>query len=108
MRTSVLALAVTLGVAHAARAQDAKAKGEQVYAAQKCAVCHSVGAVGNRKGPLDNVGGKLTPEEIRLWIVDATGMAAKTKALRKPAMRNYALPPEELDALVAYLASLKT
>jgi cbb3-type cytochrome oxidase cytochrome c subunit len=36
-------------------------------------------------------------------------MAAKTKAERKPPMKAYAtLPKEELDALVAYLQSLKT
>lgn len=35
-------------------------------------------------------------------------MAATAKAERKPPMKSYAsLPKEELDALVAYLASLK-
>ena len=35
-------------------------------------------------------------------------MTAKIKADRKPAMKAYAsLPKEDLDALVAYLASLK-
>ena len=98
---------LTLGLASAALAPDAKAKGEQVYAAQKCALCHSVAATGNKKGPLDDVGSRLTPEELRLWIVDAKGMAEKSKAPRKPAMRNYVLPPEDLDALVAYLSALK-
>jgi hypothetical protein len=34
-------------------------------------------------------------------------MTAKTNAPRKPLMNNYNLPKEELDALVAYMASLK-
>jgi cbb3-type cytochrome oxidase cytochrome c subunit len=34
-------------------------------------------------------------------------MAAKAKAERKPAMKAYTLPQDELDALVAYLQMLK-
>jgi hypothetical protein len=34
-------------------------------------------------------------------------MTAKTKATRKPEMKSYNLPKEDLDALVAYLSSLK-
>jgi hypothetical protein len=34
-------------------------------------------------------------------------MTAKTKAARKPEMKQYALPKENVDALVAYLSSLK-
>jgi mono/diheme cytochrome c family protein len=91
-----------------ARAQDAKvAKGAQLYVDQKCAICHSLGDKGNKKGPLDGVGAKYSADELRAWIVDAKGMTAKTKAARKPEMKNYALPKEDLDALVAYMASLK-
>ncbi len=89
-------------------AQDAMiAKGEQVYAAQKCALCHSIGDKGNKKGPLDGVGSKLSAEDIRLWMTDAKGMTAKTNSTRKPEMKSYALPKEDLDALVAYMVSLK-
>jgi mono/diheme cytochrome c family protein len=106
-RLMVLTVAMTVGVAAAAAAQDLKAKGEQAYAAQKCSVCHSIAGKGNPKGALDNVGAKLKAEEIREWITDAKGMTAKTKAERKPAMRQYTLPKEDVDALVAYLSSLK-
>jgi hypothetical protein len=34
-------------------------------------------------------------------------MTAKTKSERKPAMKAYTLPKDDLDALVAYLSSLK-
>jgi hypothetical protein len=34
-------------------------------------------------------------------------MTAKTKPPRKPEMRAYSLPKEDVDALVAYLRSLK-
>ena len=105
MRAMVMAGLVLLG-ASGATAQDA-AKGEQVYAAQKCALCHSIGDKGNKKGPLDGVGAKLSADELRKWIVDAKGMTAKTSAPRKPEMKNYALPKEDVDGLVAYMATLK-
>jgi mono/diheme cytochrome c family protein len=85
-------------------AQDAGAK---VYADQKCAICHSIAGKGNAKGSLDGVGSKLSAADIRAWIVDAAGQTAKTKAARKPAMKNYALPAADVDALVAYLSTLK-
>jgi mono/diheme cytochrome c family protein len=107
MRSIVLAVVMCVGVASAALAQDAKAKGEQLFADQKCTLCHSIADKGNKKGPLDGVGGKLTAAEIREWITDSKGMTAKTKATRKPEMKAYALPKDDVDALVAYLGSLK-
>lgn len=100
-----------LAAAGSAAAQGAATieKGKQVYAAQKCQVCHSVAGVGNKKGALDDVGARLKVEEIRQWIVAAPEMTAKTKAERKPVMKAYSnLPKDELDALVTYLVSLKT
>lgn len=90
-------------------AQDARLeKGKQVYATQKCQVCHSIAGVGNKKGALDDVGKRLKEDEIRQWIVAAPEMAAKAKVDRKPPMKAYTtLPKEDLDALVAYVASLK-
>lgn len=107
MRAMVLTVGICLGLAAAAAAQDAKAKGEAVFTAQKCSLCHSVAGKGNAKGSLDGVGGKLTADEIRSWITDAKGMTAKAKATRKPEMKQYTLPKEDVDALVAYLSSLK-
>src|SRR5262245_28488989 len=88
-------------------AQDQVAQGEKVYAAQKCSVCHSIAGKGNAKGALDAVGSSLSADDIRAWIVDAKGMTAKTKAPRKPVMRQYNLPKEDVDALVAYMLTLK-
>jgi mono/diheme cytochrome c family protein len=107
MRVVVVTAAICVGLAATASGQDAKAKGEQVYAAQKCSLCHSIAGKGNAKGPLDGVGTKLTADEIHASIVDAKGMTAKTKASRKPEMKQYSLPNDDVDALVAYLSSLK-
>ena len=108
MRRVVIGLAIVIGVGAApAAAQDAAARGEALFVAQKCSLCHSVAGKGNPKGPMEEAVGKLTPVEIRAWITDAKGMTAKTKAERKPAMKEFALPKDDVDALVAYLTSLK-
>jgi mono/diheme cytochrome c family protein len=106
----VMSVAVVLVLADSSGAQDAKGdKGKAVFADQKCTLCHSVAAKGNAKGPLDEVGTTFTADEIRQWIVDPAGMSAKHKADRKPPMpaKYKALPKDDLDALVAYLSSLK-
>jgi mono/diheme cytochrome c family protein len=83
-------------------------RGMKVYADQKCSVCHSIAGKGNAKGVLDDVGSRLTAEEIRMWMVSPAEMTKKTNATRKPPMRAYPnLPKEDLDGLVAYMLSLK-
>lgn len=104
----VVGLTVCVGLAAAASAQDAKvAQGEKLFVDQKCTLCHSVADKGNKKGPLDGVAAKIKADEIREWIVDSKGMNAKTNPPRKPAMKAYTLPKDDVDALVAYLTTLK-
>jgi mono/diheme cytochrome c family protein len=108
MLRMIAGVTLWVGLAATAAAQDAKvAKGEKLFVDQKCTLCHSVGDKGNKKGPLDGVGAKLKNDEIREWLTDAPGMTAKTKATRKPAMKAYTLPKEDVEALAAYLATLK-
>jgi mono/diheme cytochrome c family protein len=104
----MLALAAVAFSPSAAAAQDA-AKGEQVYAAQKCAMCHQIAGKGNKLSPLDGVGKKLSAAELREWIVDPDAAAKKHASTKKPAMpKTYAkLPAADVDALVAYLQTLK-
>ena len=104
----IAGLTLCVGLAAPAAAQDAKvAKGEKLFVDQKCTLCHSVGDKGNKKGALDGVGSKLKNDEIREWLVDAKGMTAKMKATRKPEMKAYTLPKEDVEALAAYLTTLK-
>ncbi len=108
MRLIGLTLGLCVGLVTAAAAQDAKvAKGQQLFVDQKCSLCHSIAGKGNAKGPLDGVGSKLSADEIRSWVTDAKGMTAKTKATRKPEMKAFTLPKDDVDALVAYLGTLK-
>jgi mono/diheme cytochrome c family protein len=107
IRAVMIGCVMSLSAAALLAGQDLKARGEKVYADQKCSVCHAIGGKGNAKGALDNVGGKISGDDIRAWITDAKGMTEKTKAPRKPQMKSYNLPKEDVDALVAYLSALK-
>jgi len=102
-------LFVVFGLASVGRAEepaktDAAAidKGKEVYSAQHCSMCHAIAGKGNPKTPLDEVGGKLKPEEIRKYITSPKEVKADSKMKAYPS-----LPAADLDALVAYLSSLK-
>ena len=106
-----LAMAMAMAVPAAAARQDEALvkKGQEVYTAQKCSICHAVAGKGNKQNPLDGIGKKLSADEIRQWITNPTEMTAKTKSTKKPPMPNKygKLPAAEIDALVAYMQSLK-
>jgi mono/diheme cytochrome c family protein len=94
--------------AGAAPTAAAIAQGEKVFAAQKCSLCHAIAGKGNKNGPLDGVGSKLSAADIRAWIVTPVEMSKKQSSTRKPPMKSFAsLPQADVDALVAYLQSLK-
>ena len=94
----VMMSAAAFAVAGTASAQDPKIeKGVKVYADQKCSMCHSIAGKGNVKGPLDDVGTKYKVEELRQWMLEPAAMTAKYTSM----------PKDDLDALVAYMASLK-
>ena len=108
---AALTVALVAGTPRVARSQDADLvkKGQQVYDAQKCSVCHSIAGKGAKQSPLDGVGSKLSADEIRQWIVEPVEMAKKANSTKKPPMpKKYdKLPAGDLDALVAYMQSLK-
>jgi mono/diheme cytochrome c family protein len=108
-RNVVVACAVgLLALSSVASAQDLVQKGQQVFADQKCSMCHSIAGKGNAKGALDGVAGKWKADELRQWITAAKDMAAKHDATRKPPMKDFSsLPKGDVDALVAYLQTLK-
>jgi len=104
----VFALVSSTGLATAQDAEQVK-KGQEVYAAQKCSVCHSIAGKGGKANPLDGVGAKLSADDIHQWLVDPVGMAKKSNSTKKPPMpaKYDKLPKADLDALVAYMQSLK-
>jgi len=104
-------VAASLVARPALAGQDAAAveKGKAVYAAQKCSMCHAIAGKGGKQSPLDGVGAKLSADDIRQWIVDPKAAAAKHKSTKKPPMpaKYNKLAAADLDALVAYMQSLK-
>ena len=70
MRRVCAVFLMVAGIAGVASAEDSAA-GAKVFADQKCSLCHSVAGKGNAKGPLDDVGSKLSAADIRAWIDDA-------------------------------------
>ena len=109
MRRAALVI-VFLGLTPAlANAQTAAVdRGAKLFAESKCSMCHSVAGKGNAKGILDDVGNKLSADDLRQWLVDPEAMRAKAHAERKPPMKSYgSMPKADVDALVAYLQTLK-
>lgn len=85
------------------------AAGLKVYEREKCATCHQIAGRGNSRFPIDGVASKLTEADIRRWMTDTARMEAalpKMPAVRMSAMK-YKLKPADLDALVAFLLTLK-
>ena len=83
--------------------------GKRIYEREKCAACHQIANRGNSRFPLDGVGSRLSATDLRRWM---THTAEMEQALpRLPAIRmssrKYRLRDEDLDALVAYLLTLK-
>jgi mono/diheme cytochrome c family protein len=80
---------------------DKAAKGQQVYAAQHCSMCHSIAGKGNAKNPLDDVGSKMTAEEIKKYITNPKSVKADSKMKAYPSLAG-----DDLDALITYLLTL--
>jgi mono/diheme cytochrome c family protein len=107
VRVISAALGLLIVLPALAAAQDAAA-GAKVFQVQKCSLCHSVAGKGNAKGPLEGVAKKYTAADLKLWITNPAEMAKKHNSTRKPPMKSFAsLPPGDVDALVAYLQTLK-
>jgi mono/diheme cytochrome c family protein len=104
----MMAGVLVAGVTSIARAQDPVKKGEELFTAQKCSLCHSVAGKGNKKYPLDGVGAKLSAADLKEWLVNPDGMQAKKAEKPLMKMKSFkTLPAADIDALVAYLGSLK-
>jgi mono/diheme cytochrome c family protein len=103
----ISSVSFALALATPAAGADNIEAGKKIYADNKCAVCHSIEGVGNKKFPLDSAG-KMTVDEIKAWLTDAKGEAAKEGKKMTLPMKSYkTLPAADFDALVVYLQSLK-
>jgi len=77
-------------------------KGKEIFAAQKCSLCHTVGASGGKLGPdLSAVGTRRNAEWLKVYLPKPQTFDPKNK-----------MPPvqakgQDLSDLIAYLTSLK-
>jgi cytochrome c2 len=76
--------------------------GKEVFATQKCGLCHSISGVGGKMLALDGVGSKLNPNTMKKWI--RTPKEMKSSTVMKPYPN---LPEKDLNDLTAYLLTLK-
>ena len=104
-----------LTVARAAKPMTLVERGKEVYDLYECYNCHKIGGKGSvkKRGPvLDNIGNLLTISDIKKKIFDpnylyAEGFEKEHKKGRMPDKYKDIMYDEELDALAAYLSTLK-
>lgn len=103
------------GSAPAAAGGNLVALGKDQYDLQECYNCHKIGGKGSvkKRGPiLDNIGNLMKPEEMnekirnpRAWM--AEGFEKEYDKKLMPDKYKELMSDQEIDALVAYLSSLK-
>lgn len=82
-------------------------RGRLVYEEQGCASCHAIGGRGNPRYPLDGVGDRRNAAQLRDYVTASAAAAEELSAAIVSRKTKYrAMPAAELDALIAYLASL--
>ena len=110
--TAVAVVAASRAGATSGQDPDEEAQieaGRRVYEREKCATCHQIAKRGNSRYPLDGVAVRLTEDRLRRWLTHPAEMEAALP--RMPALRmsvmNYRLNARDVEALVAYLQTLK-
>ena len=97
-----------------APAGDIVAKGKEQWELQECYNCHTImGVKSKKRGPnLDNIGALMTPEQLKEKIIDpkswmAEGFEKQYKKGKMPDKYKDLMFDDEIEALVAFLATLK-
>jgi mono/diheme cytochrome c family protein len=94
---------------------DLVALGQEQYDLQECYNCHKIGGKGGlkKRGPhLDNIGNVMKPEELKEKILNprsymAEGFEKEYNKKLMPDKYKELMSDQEIDQLVAYLATLK-
>jgi mono/diheme cytochrome c family protein len=105
---------VTGGGGGGAASGDLVALGKEQWELQECYNCHKLyGQGGKKRGPeMDNIGNLMTVEQLKEKIIDpkswkAEGFDKDYDKGKMPDKYKDLMFPQEIDALVAFLASLK-
>ncbi len=93
---------------------DMVAMGKQQWDLQECYNCHKLeGKGGKKRGPeLDNIGSLMTPEQLRQKVLEpqswmAEGFEKEYEKKKMPSKYRELMEDKEVDALVAFLSTLK-
>ncbi len=93
---------------------DLVALGKEQWELQECYNCHKLyGQGGKKRGPeMDNIGNLMTPEQLKEKILDpkswkAEGFDKDFEKGKMPDKYKDLMFPQEINALVAFLATLK-
>lgn len=110
MKVALLLTSTVLSVATTVWAEADPAliaKGEKIFADKNCVPCHAIKGRGGTVGPmgrgpdLSTVGAQRNAQWLKAFLKDPKAVNAKSK------MMAFKGAEEELEALVAYLGSLK-
>ena len=113
MRKVVATLAGIIAMGTLVAAQGAKVEaGKAIFAAQKCGTCHKVDGVGGKlASDLTGVGSKISDGDVRKWLTKPAEMEAKLdpkpKMLMSSYLKTHKLSDADVEALTAYMMSLK-
>ena len=111
MKRVLLSLACLVAVSSLASAEDAKlvAKGQALAVKNKCSMCHQLAGKGGKLGkPLDGVFDRMGAAAITKILTDpATGLTAEMKAYNKAPMPKASWEKGDVEAVLAYLETLK-
>lgn len=112
--TQTVVMASAMTTRPGAASGDLVALGREQWDLQECYNCHKLyGQGGKKRGPeMDNIGNLMTPEQLKEKILDpkswkAEGFDKQYKKGKMPDKYKDLMFDEEIDALVAFLATLK-
>jgi mono/diheme cytochrome c family protein len=84
------------------------ARGRALFADVGCLRCHAVAGQGNPRSPLDGIGARHMPDAIQARMVGAPSVADDMpRSVVRAKERFTELPEADLEALTAYLSSLR-
>jgi hypothetical protein len=89
------------------RQENDSVAGMRVFSASGCERCHSVAGVGSPRYPLDGVGSRRSPVELRTWTVASAAVQDSLSPSAVRAKQRYEqIPREGMRVLLVYMASL--
>ncbi len=104
---ALVTLTFACGAALAAQDPQQVEAGKKLYDVYDRKKCHRIGGASGKLHSLEGVATKMSAEDIRKWLVSPAEMTKTLKKKPTTTMKKQAFKPGEIDAFMAYLATLK-